>query len=126
MTPNRPAPRGPERTRARIFYAGIAILVVGLLAAALVFVFAADDDRAQLASQIAGNRMYQHNLQLMGGRFGAYMAQLGEWFDGLWHGRALAATIAVTAALCAAGCFVVSDLVATRPPGERRDGEPMP
>ncbi|MEA3128957.1 MAG: hypothetical protein QOF46_752, partial [Paraburkholderia sp.] len=34
-------------------------------------------------------------------------AQLHQWFDGLWHGTALAYTIAVLGALIAGACFFI-------------------
>jgi hypothetical protein len=42
---------------------------------------------------------------------GALLAEFSEWFGGLWHGRALAATIAVIAIVLAAACFVASAVV---------------
>ena len=104
--------RGPsaERCEAILFYAGVAVLALGLALAFAVFV-AVGDEPENVTSMITGSKLYQHNLQLMGGRFGALLAEFSEWFAGLWHGRALAATIAVIAVALAAACFVASAVV---------------
>jgi hypothetical protein len=112
--PHLPA-KPPLRTV--INYWGVAILLIGLAGAALVYVFAADDEDAQLAADIARDRMYQHNLELMGGKAAVYMAEFDQWFSGLWHGRPLAYTIAVLAVAIALACFWVTWLMS--PPPER-------
>src|SRR5215468_2228491 len=74
---------------------GVAVLVSGLAAATLIYVFAADDRDAEAAREIAGGRMYQHDLEVMGGKMMVYLAQFNDWFASLWHGTSLAATVAV-------------------------------
>jgi hypothetical protein len=61
---------------------------------ALIYVFAADDENTDLASEISSGRMYKHNLELMGGKLSVYANQFNQWFAGLWHGRPLAYTVA--------------------------------
>ena len=101
-----------------IHYWGVAILLVGLVAAALIYVFAADDGDTDLAGEIASGRMYQHNLELMGGKFAVYAAWFNQWFAGLWHGRPLAYTVAVLAVAIALVCFWVARLMSVPVPGE--------
>jgi hypothetical protein len=101
-----------------IYYWGVAILLVGLLGAALIYVFAADDEDTDLASEIASGRMYKHNLELMGGKFAVYADQFNRWFAGLWHGRPLAYTVAVLAVAIALVCFWVARLMSVPLPGE--------
>lgn len=62
---------------------GVAILLAGLVGAALIHVFAADDGDTDLAGEIASGRMYEHNLELMGGKFAVYANQFNHWFAGL-------------------------------------------
>lgn len=95
-----------------IRYWGAAILLVGLVAAALVYALASDDRDMEVAAEIAGGRMYQHNLELMGGKLGVFLADVNDWFASLWHGKRLAGTIAVIAIVAGAGCFWIASLIA--------------
>ena len=90
---------------------GAAILFAGLLAAALIYALAADDQDREIAAEIASGRMYQHNLELMGGKLGVLLAEFNDWFASLWHGRRLACTVAVLAIATSAGCFWVARLM---------------
>ena len=99
---------------------GVAVLVSGLAAATLIYIFAADDRDAEAAREIAVGRMYQHDLEVMGGKMMVYLAQFNDWFASLWHGTSLAATVAVLSVAIALGCFWVAHLLATPP----RDSEP--
>jgi len=100
-----------------VYYWGMAILLVGLIGAALIYVFAADNEDTDLASEISRGRMYKHNLELMGGKFSVYADQFNQWFAGLWHGRPLAYTVAVLAVAIALVCFWVARLMSVPLPG---------
>jgi hypothetical protein len=89
---------------------GVTILLVGLIGAGLIYVFAADDRDTDLAGEITSTRMYQHNLELMGGKFAVYADQFNQWFSSLWHGKPLAYTVAVLAVAIALVCFWVAYL----------------
>ena len=82
------------------------ILVAGLLAGALIIATAADDDGA--AAAIAADRMYQHNLELLGGKFGVLLVELGDWFASLWHGRTLGYTVGFLAIAIALICCLLA------------------
>ena len=101
-----------------VYYWGVAVLIVGLSGAALIYVFTADDGDTDLASEISSGRMYRHNLELMGGKFSVYADQFSQWFAGLWHGRPLAYTVAVLAVAIALVCFWVARLMSVPLPGE--------
>jgi len=94
---------------------GFAVLVLGLVAATLVYVFAADDQDAEAAREIAEGRMYQHDLEVMGGKMMVYLAQFNDWFASLWHGTSLAVTLAVLSVVIALGLFWIAHLMATAP-----------
>src|SRR6202035_1077247 len=49
------------------------------------------------------SKVYLRQLELYGGKANVPGVELRQWFDGLWHGRSLAFTVAVLAALVAAG-----------------------
>ena len=108
----------PRPLHAVIYYWGVAILLVGLVGAALIYVFAADDGDTDRASEIASGRMYKHNLELMGGKFAVYADQFNQWFAGLWHGRPLAYTVAVLAVAIALVCFWAGRLMSVPLPSE--------
>jgi predicted SnoaL-like aldol condensation-catalyzing enzyme len=97
----------------------MAILVVGLISAVLIYVFAADDSEADAAARIASERMYQHNLEVMGGRFAVYADDFDRWFTSLWHGKTLALTVAVLALAAALVCFGIARMVSNPSPGNR-------
>jgi hypothetical protein len=95
---------------------GVGVLVVGLTSAALVYVFAEDDRDAEAAREIASGRMYEHNLEVIGGKLNVYLVQFNDWFASLWHGTSLAYTIAVLSVAIALGCFWIAHLISTAPP----------
>jgi hypothetical protein len=101
----------------RIFrYWGLGALVVGLMGAALIYAFATDDGDAEAAREIASARMYQHNIELMGGKFAVLSAEFNQWFAGLWHGKPLAYTVGVLAVAIALVCFWI----------DRHESSPLP
>ena len=101
---------------------GVSVLVLGLAAATLIYIFAADDRDAEAAREIAGGRMYQHDLEVMGGKMMVYLAQFNDWFASLWHGTSLAATVAALSVAIALGLFWFAYLIATAPPSDPPDG----
>ncbi|MFM0035812.1 hypothetical protein PQQ53_10730 [Paraburkholderia strydomiana] len=90
----------------RWYRAGAAVLIGALIAAALIYTSAAPPDDA-LARYSAVDPRYQIELQRIGGNAAVLMAQLHQWFDGLWHGRALAATVAALGLAAAGACVFI-------------------
>jgi len=105
-------------TRSGLRYCGAAILFVGLLAAELIYLFAGEDADMDAATEIARGRGYQHNLEVMGGKFAMLSADFNRWFVSLWHGRSLAYTVAVLTVVTAAACFLLAHLMAPPSPVE--------
>jgi len=96
--------------------AGI-ILLVGLGSSLLIYLTAENDPGAALGYVMidgqaypimpGDSKMYRHDLQVYGGKFGVAADEFTRWFSGLWHGQTLAYTIAVIAILISLGiCFV--------------------
>ena len=113
-----------DGTRQVFHYCGWAVLLVGFASAAFIYVFAADDGEADAVREITSGRMYQHNIELMGGKFAILSEEFNQWFASLWHGRTLAYTVAVLAIACALICFWVARLISTPSSHEAgRDGE---
>jgi hypothetical protein len=94
---------------------GVAVLVLGLVAATLIYIFAGDDQDAEAAREITEGRMYQHNLEVMGGKLMVYLAQFNDWFASLWHGTSLALTVGALSVAIALGFFWAAHLIATAP-----------
>jgi hypothetical protein len=59
----------------------------------------------------------------MGGKFAAYLDEFDRWFDSLWHGKALAYTIAVLAIAGALPCFCIAQLTSKPSQREQRQQE---
>jgi hypothetical protein len=102
------SPRWPRHTIA--YYCSVAVLLVGLVAAVFVYFFANDNNDLDAADELANARMYQHNLEVIGGKFAVYLDEFNRWFASLWHGKSLAYTIAVIAIATAAVCFWVGEM----------------
>lgn len=101
---NPAAKRSPLQTR--LYLAGAVVLLASLIAAAIIYAMAPAPDSAVAMYSIADPR-YQIELQRIGGNAAVLMAQLHQWFDGLWQGTALAYTVAVLGALLAGACFFI-------------------
>jgi hypothetical protein len=95
----------------RWYLAGTGVLAGALIAAALIFASAAPPDDA-VSFYSAVDPRYQIELQRIGGNAAVLMAQLHQWFDGLWHGRALAGTVAVLGIAVAGACFFIGHFFA--------------
>src|SRR5271169_4155298 len=106
----------------RIYYCGVAILLGGLVGAALIYIFAPDDSSADRAAEIESGKLYEYNIERIGGMAAVYAARLNRWLAGLWHGRPLAYTVAVLAVVIALLCFAVARMIFVRLPIEPDDG----
>ena len=80
------------------------ILLVGLGSAILIYQTAGDDSDSVLGYEIVGgtaypirpedSRTYIRNLELYGGKAAVVVDDFRRWFGELWHGKALAFTVA--------------------------------
>lgn len=110
---NPAAQRSPRQKR--FYLAGIAAFVAGVIAAVIIYARTPPPDSAVSMYSIADPR-YQIELQQIGGNAAVLMAQFHQWFDGLWHGNALAYTVAVLGAAIAAACFFIGYFFADEAP----------
>lgn len=95
----------------RLYLTGTAGLLVSLIAAAILYAIAPPPDSAVSMYSMVDPR-YQIELQRIGGNAAVLMAQLHQWFDGLWHGKALAYTVAVLGIAFALACFFIGHFFA--------------
>ena len=107
---------------ARIFYAGVFILVAGLIGAALIYWLTADSAAKKTEIEFANPRAYEFQIERLGGKAAVYVVRFNEWFTGLWQGRQLAFTVAVLAVVIALICFWLSKRMAEALPSDRRQG----
>ena len=90
----------------------LGILVVGLCVSVVVFAIApadVDDDASGVYVASPGNsKMLRREVQRAGGWAAVAAIEFNEWFDGLWHGRRLAGTLAVLSVGAALLCFLAA------------------
>ncbi|MDD5249350.1 MAG: hypothetical protein PHY45_10215 [Rhodocyclaceae bacterium] len=92
----------------------VAILVVGLAAAGVVFIMASppvgDDEAGTYVASVDNSKKYRLELERIGGTSAVVAAEFGAWFDGLWHGRRLAGTLAVLSVGAALLCLLAAKI----------------
>ena len=118
-----PANEGGLPLHERIFYAGVVILVAGLIGAALIYWVTADSAVKKTEIEYANPRAYEFQIERLGGKATVYVVRFNEWFTGLWQGRQLAFTVAVLALVIALICFWLSKRLAEALPAERDGGD---
>lgn len=100
------------QTRMRQMAAGI--LIVGLSISAVVFAIAPaeveDEQGGVHVISAANSKKYQLELQRIGGKAAVVAAEFNDWFDGLWHGRQLAGTLAVLSLAGALLCLLAAKI----------------
>jgi hypothetical protein len=90
----------------RMYFTGAAVLIVALVAAVLIYVNVPPPNPA-VAMYSAVDPRYTIELEQIGGTAAVLMAQFHQWFDGLWHGVALAYTVAVLGVAAAGVCVFI-------------------
>jgi peptidoglycan/LPS O-acetylase OafA/YrhL len=105
--------RSPS-VRPRLHRTGWIILAAGMIAA--VAVYCGTSPAAADADAAANSASYNYQMEMIGGKANLLAAEFREWFAGRWHGRPLAATLAVLAAAGWAGCFLFADYLSYVPP----------
>jgi hypothetical protein len=113
----RAMPDAAAPPRNRLHLAAIVILIAGWLAAASVFVTTGASAPAPISGQIQaaspeGGVREQQALERIGGTATVRVVAFNRWVASLWHGRRLAATLAVLASVVAALCWHIADLMA--------------
>ena len=117
----------------RLYLIGILVLLLGLVAAALIYVTSKDDsgpavgyvvaDGTVYAIAPADSKRFRHDLELYGGKAALLADDFGNWFAGLWKGRALAYTLAVISIAIAGLIFYFAGLAASHPDRGDQDAD---
>ena len=103
----------------RYHWAGVFILLVGLVTATWIYVAAdttseSPDDAALHVVVPGESKAYRHELERFGGKAAVMADDLNRWFVSLWQGKRLAVLIGLLTVVVAVVCFRV---------GARRQGE---
>jgi hypothetical protein len=96
----------------RCYLAGYAVLACGLLAAALVYVYAPGEAPYQLPY----SRQDDYQVERVGGKAAVWVLHFNRWFLGLWHGRQLAWTLAGISIVIALLCLLAGRSLSTAMP----------
>lgn len=98
----------------RLYLVAAVVLLVGLGSSAVIYLTAEDVSEEMLIYEFEHSKMYRHNLELYGGKINVLASEFMRWFEGLWHGRTLALTVAcITLVISLCFIFVAYHL----PPG---------
>ncbi len=81
------------------------ILILGLGSAILIYLFAEPVPGSPLGYEPEESKRYVHDMLLYGGKANLLASEFIQWFDGLWHGKRLAFTLACITLLLA-GAFL--------------------
>jgi len=88
-------------TGRRLRFVGAVILVLGLASAMWIYLAAAPATGDALGYNPEESKQYLRTMELYGGKANVLAAELRQWFEGLWHGRRLAYTVACATVLLA-------------------------
>jgi hypothetical protein len=105
--------------RAQIWLYGVGyfVLIAGSLGSAWAYRVGGNADaRDALNAGIYDSRMYSYRLEQTAGKANVLGFEIRQWFAGLWHGTALAYTLAVLSFVIALGCFFVAIYLPDFPP----------
>jgi hypothetical protein len=109
----------PAALARRWRWAGWLLLALGWAAALLIYATAAESPSAATAYSMAGGQRFAQSstswqtqqIERLGGQGTLLLVRLDHWLGSLWHGRRLAATLAVSALALALVCRWVASLV---------------
>jgi hypothetical protein len=114
--------RNPRKT---FFLIGAAILLIGLSSSVLIYLSAENYSERVLGYEMLGgsvypimpvdSKKYRHDLELYGGKANVLADEFISWFNGLWHGKSLAFTLACITIFVSLGFFLVGSYMPSVP-----------
>jgi hypothetical protein len=90
--------------QARLRVIGCCILVTGVLAAAFVAGRTSGGDDGSLAD----SKRYEYQMEILGGKSNLLATEFRDFIGSLWHGRRLAALLAVVSVGSSLACFFLA------------------
>lgn len=88
------------KLKAGLYIITYIILLAGLGTAVLIYLNTENESEENYGYELlapGNSKRYIHDLELYGGKANVLADKLTNWFNGLWHGRALAFTVACIA-----------------------------
>jgi hypothetical protein len=108
MGSNRQDDQWNNKLQTRLYLCSAVIMLVGLGAAAVVYLAAGDVPEGVPDFDIEGSRKSLRDLELYGGKANVLVAEFMAWFGGLWQGKSLAYTIASITVVISCVMFYVA------------------
>ena len=109
--------RGIINLKTRLYLIAAIVLLAGLSGAVLIYLTAGDYSDNVGYEVVGGNaypvnpedsKIYIHDLELYGGKANVVTEEFMRWFDGLWHGKTFAFTVAVIVILISLGFILAA------------------
>ena len=105
----------------RIYLGSLALLLLGLFAAAVIYVTTEDDSSGVIGYEVingvaypvapADSKAYQRELERFGGKANVLAVEFTRWFESLWQGRRLAFTVAFLGIAASLALFLIGRLL---------------
>ena len=105
----------------RIYLGSLALLLLGLFAAAVIYVTTEDDSNGVIGYEVingvaypvapADSKAYQRELERFGGKANVLAVEFTRWFESLWQGRRLAFTVAFLGIAASLALFLIGRLL---------------
>ncbi|MFI5165645.1 MAG: hypothetical protein ACHQQS_03415 [Thermoanaerobaculales bacterium] len=89
--------------RRRAYVIAATIVLAGLISAIVIYLRASSAPDALMELSPETSKKYLRDLELYGGTANVLAVEFMTWFDGLWHGKSLAYTVAAIAIVVALG-----------------------
>lgn len=77
-----------------LYFIAAVVLLIGLGSAVLIYLTAEDASDDMMIYEFEHSKLYRHDLELYGGKMNVLASEFMHWFEGLWHGKTLALTVA--------------------------------
>ena len=105
----------------RIYLGSLALLLLGLFAAVVIYVTTEDDSSGVIGYEVingvaypvapADSKAYQRELERFGGKANVLAVEFTRWFESLWQGRRLAFTVAFLGIAASLALFLIGRLL---------------
>ena len=98
----------PPTSQALLRLAAAATAIVGFVSAIWIYLTAPAPLGNPLGYEPEDSKQYIRDLERYGGKANVFATELTDWFNGLWHGRRLAFTVACITVLVAGTLLLAS------------------
>ena len=105
----------------RIYLGSLALLLLGLFAAVVIYVTTEDDSSGVIGYEVingvaypvapADSKAYQRELERFGGKANVLAVEFTRWFESLWQGRRLAFTVAFLGIAASLALYLIGRLL---------------